>query len=59
VCSSDLGLQGVEESIRTLKVLRQGRLEGMASSEELHLRPVASPAPVKVPSAPPSVRAPW
>lgn len=41
--NSHLRRDRVEGALRTLNVLRRGRLQGMASSEEAHLEP--SPAP--------------
>jgi len=48
----------VEDALRTIKVLRRGRLEGMAASEAAQLEP--SPAPPKPkPQTKPVVRALW
>lgn len=53
----------VEDALRTLKVLRRGRLEGFPASEAMHLQKPASSPPAPAPSrsaqpAPP-VRALW
>lgn len=57
VGNKHLRQERVEDALRTIKVLRRGRLEGMAASEAAQLEP--SPAPPKPKHQTKPVRALW
>jgi hypothetical protein len=48
VGNKHLRQERVEDALRTIKVLRRGRLEGMGASEDAHLKPPSAPPAPKV-----------